>query len=119
LNAAPLPPPTVEDAAERRHLEGEIAVLDRHVGPDGCHNLCLRENLSMPLDEHAEQIESAPADRRRRQHPKVISPEQAAAVELEPREQENVASGERAHLSISRRRERSEPRRKPAREPIF
>ncbi|HKD39543.1 MAG TPA: hypothetical protein VKB87_04550 [Myxococcaceae bacterium] len=89
----------IEDAAKCRYLKREVAVLDRHIGPDGGHDLCFRQNLAMMLDQDGEQIEGSPAERKRRQNPTLAAPKEAPLIELKAREQKAAALRQRAHAT--------------------
>src|ERR1700730_11084677 len=65
LDAASLRSPLIENAAKRRDLDREVAVLDHHSRPDGGDDLALRDETARPLDQHTEQIERPRADRDR------------------------------------------------------
>ncbi len=51
--AAPLP----KGLAQRRHMDGEVALLDGLVGPDTRQQIVLRGQLPAVLDERHEEIE--------------------------------------------------------------
>jgi hypothetical protein len=95
----------VEDAAERRYLESQVAVLDDHLGPDSGHDFRLRKDLLAMLNQHAQQVESAAANRHRGQNAALIPTKQPAPVEVKPIEQKKFAPSERVHASVSQARE--------------
>src|SRR5215471_9047918 len=103
LNATALRSSPVENAAERRYLESQVALLDGHLGPDSGHDFRLRTDLVVMLNQHAQQVESATANRYRGQNPALIPTKQPAPVEVKPLEQENFALSERVHASVSPR----------------
>ena len=82
----------IEDCAERRDLNEEVSLLDRHLGPDGGHDLFLGNDVASSLDQYGEKVERARPDRDRREDAKVVAPEQSAAAAVEPKvgEQENI-----------------------------
>jgi hypothetical protein len=69
----------IKDRAKRRDLNEEVSLLDRHLGPDGGHDLFLRNDVAPSLDQHGEKVESARPDHDRRKDAKVAAPEQPAA----------------------------------------
>ncbi len=40
----------IEDAAQRRNLDGQVAFPDHHSGPDGLHNRLFRDQLPLPVN---------------------------------------------------------------------
>ena len=65
----------IEDRAKRRDLNEEVTLLDRHLGPDGGHDLFLRNDVASSFDQHAEKVERARPDRDRREGAMVVAPE--------------------------------------------
>jgi len=106
LDAASLRSPAIEDAAKRRDLDGQIVVLDHRSRPDGGHDLVFRDEIAVGSDQHTEHVERSRADRDCYEHSAFIPPEQAAPVEAKAPEQENLAGGERPHVSSPYGRER-------------
>lgn len=51
------------------------------------------------LDKYAQQVESAATDRYRGQSATLVTPEQAAPIELESLEQEDLTAAERVYAS--------------------
>jgi hypothetical protein len=92
----------IEDVPKRRDLNDQVIILDYRPRPDGNHDLVLRDQIPLPLDQHAEHVERARADRHRHENTTFTPPEQAAPVETETPEQENVGRGECVHASASR-----------------
>ena len=82
----------VEDRAKRRDLNEEVALLDRHPGPDGRHDLFLRNDVAASFNQHGEKVERARPDHDRREGTMVVEPEKPAAGAIQPEvgEQENV-----------------------------
>jgi hypothetical protein len=80
----------IEHTAQRRNLDGQVVILDHRSRPGGGHNLVPREEISRSLKQDAEHIERTRADFDRRQSGIFIPAEQAAPVQTEPLEQENV-----------------------------
>jgi hypothetical protein len=74
VDVALLCAPPIEDAAKRRDLDREVAVLDHHSRPDGGDDLALRDETARPLDQHTEQIERPRADRDRHENTAGITP---------------------------------------------
>ena len=70
---------SIEDRAKRRDLNEEVSLLDRHLGPDGGHNLFLGNDVASSLDQHAEKVERARSDRDRPEGAMVVAPKQPAA----------------------------------------
>ena len=84
LDAARRRPPAVERRAERRDLHEEVALCDRRPGPDGRHDLFLRDSVSPSGDQVRRGGGArAPRPQRGRRRP-VVAPEQSAAGEVEP-----------------------------------
>ena len=99
LNAAPFRSSLIENPAERGDLDGQVGVLDHRPPPDGRHDLFFRDQFARPLDEHAQNIERAGADRQRNKNTVLVAPGQTLTVPIEAKfvEQENVGRGEHAH----------------------
>jgi hypothetical protein len=55
LDQALLLPIPIENAAQRRDLHGQVGFLDSCSGPDRLHNLVLRDQLSLTLDEEGQE----------------------------------------------------------------
>jgi hypothetical protein len=89
--------PLVEDAAKRRDLDGEVIVLDDRSRPDSSHDLVLWDEIPIALNKDAEHVEGSRADHHRDEDSAFIAPGQAAPIETEALEQENVAAGTRLH----------------------
>src|SRR5271165_2013362 len=83
LNAAPLRPPLIQDPAKRGYLDSQVAVLDHRSRPNGSDELVFRNEIPRPLDDHAEDVEGARADRDRNEITAFISPEKTAAAPIE------------------------------------
>ena len=63
---------SIEDRAKHRDLYEEIALLDRHLGPNGSHDLFFRNDLAPSFDQHSEKVVRAGPDHDQRQ---IIAPE--------------------------------------------
>jgi hypothetical protein len=102
LNAASLRSPEIEYAAERRDLDGQVGVLDRHPLPNGGHDLFLQDEFTGSFDEHAKNIEGSRANHHRNENAAFIASRQTLAPSIEAKflEQKNVGSGE--HVQASR-----------------
>src|SRR5206468_11066478 len=81
----------VEGTAKRRNLHCDVGALD-HPRPDGVQDLVLRDDIPIPVDQKAEDVEGAGTDRDRNQVAAVILARQQAAapVEMEAAESEQV-----------------------------
>jgi hypothetical protein len=83
LDAAPLCSPVIEDPAQRCDLDVEVAVFDRRPRPDGVYDVGSRDEIPRPLDQHAENVEGARADRHRSEHTPRIPPVQNTTTPVE------------------------------------
>src|SRR3984893_2154384 len=83
LDAAALFSVLIEDAAQRRNLDRQVAFLDHRSGPHGFHDRVFRDQLPWPLDQQAEQVERTCADRDWRGDTRLVKSEQIAAAEIE------------------------------------
>jgi hypothetical protein len=94
LDAASPGSSVVEGATERQDLDRQVTVRDYNTRPDGSHDLVFRNEVAMPLDEHAEYVERARPDRHRNKSALLVGPKQTAAppIETKPLEQENPAA---------------------------
>jgi hypothetical protein len=90
LDAAARRAVSIENAAKRSDLHVQIVVLNHCCRPDGGDNLVPREEIARPTEQHTEHVESARADFDRNRSGTFIPPAQAAPVETELLEQENV-----------------------------
>jgi len=98
LDAAPVRPPAIEHRAKGRNLHRQIAGLDHRSGPDSGDDLVLGDDLARRLDQYAQNVERARADRDRDEGADVIAPIEAAApVEAEVLEQKNLRRSEPLH----------------------
>src|SRR5262249_56413954 len=103
--AAPGPGGGAEARAQRGDGAGGFPPLEDGAGPWGVNDIALRDSLPPPLDEQAEQIERARADRDGYSATRLIQPEQssAAAIEAKPLKKKNVARTELIHALAPRR----------------
>ena len=76
---------SIEDRAERRDLNEEVSLLDRHLWPDGGHDLFLGNDVAPSLDQNAEKVERARSDRDGRKGAMVVATEQPAARGVKPK----------------------------------
>jgi hypothetical protein len=104
LDAAALSAVLIEDAAQRRDLDRQIAFLDYRSGPHGLHDRIFRNQLPWPLDQQAEQAERTRANHDRYSDTRPVQPEQIAADEIETEafEEKNVSRIEPVHALVSR-----------------
>src|SRR5205085_4485141 len=63
FNQGAFRPAIVEDTAQARDLDGQVAVFDHCPGPDHVHDLISRDEIAGAIDQYAENIEGSPADR--------------------------------------------------------
>jgi hypothetical protein len=101
LDTTAFRPTLIEDAAQRCDLDGQVVVLDHGSRPDRSHDLVLRDEIAMSLDEYPKHLEGARPDRDRDEHLAFILSEQPAAVETEGLEQKSLADGEHFHATVS------------------
>jgi hypothetical protein len=99
LDTTALRPTRIEDAAQRRDLDGQVIALDRGSRPDSRHGLVLRDEIAFRGNEHTKQVERARADGYGDEYPAFIQQEQAPPVEAKALEQKYRAAGERLHAS--------------------
>jgi len=101
LDAAPLRPALVEDAAQRSDVYGEIALLDDGPVPHRGGNLVLRNQLTALVKQQRENVERAGAEGNRDVGAVLAAPEQAAPAAVEPKvpELEYIRRGESLHAS--------------------
>jgi len=97
LNAATVRAVLIEDTPQRGDLDRQVIVFDDDSRPCGRHDLVPRNEVAGTVEEYAQDVERARAKFHRSERGVSISPEQAAPVELEPIELENVGRGERRH----------------------
>ena len=95
----------VENSTECRDLHGQIGSLNDRPPPNRRHDLLFRDETTVPLDKHTENIESSWADRYRNENAAVIAPRQTLipAIEAKFLEQKNVGRGEHALSPFSSR----------------
>jgi len=103
LDTTAIRPTPIEDAAKRCDLDGEVVVLDHGPRPDRSHDLVLRDEIAVSLDENTKHVERARADRDCDEHLAFIPLKQTPPVETEALEQEHLAGGERFHATVSLR----------------
>src|ERR1044071_1102108 len=89
----------VQGAAQGRYLDRQIAFFDGHSRPDLGDNLILWDEFTRSLEQNPQYLFRARADFQRDQPAVLGSPEQAAAVETEALEQEDVGRAKRAPAS--------------------
>ena len=70
---------SVEDIAKRRYLKEEVGLLDRHLRPDGGHDLIFRNDEAPLFDQNGEKIKRARTDLDWRERRMTIASEQSAA----------------------------------------
>jgi hypothetical protein len=90
----------IEHAPKRRHLDGEVIVLDHYPRPHGGHHLVLRNKIASGGHEHTKHVERACTDRDSDEHLAFIPPEQTTPVEAKAPEQESIAGAERLHARL-------------------
>ena len=80
----------IEDAAQGRNLDRQIALPDGGSGPHRLHDPVPGDQLAGPFDQEGQHIESARAERNRRDAARLIELEQTAAIEAEAFENQDV-----------------------------
>src|SRR6516162_7314656 len=98
LDAAPIQSPLIEHPTKRRDLHSQVTVVDHGFGPDGGEEVVFRDDLTRPLDQHAENVERTRADRDGDEGAIIIVPKQTAApIEPEALEQKQLRGNEPLH----------------------
>jgi hypothetical protein len=57
-----LPRICIQHSPQRGDLDGQVVGLDRDIGPDGIHDLALRDNLAAAIHQQAKDPKRAGAD---------------------------------------------------------
>ena len=89
--------PAAIRAMQGRNLDVEVVVPDDRPRPGGGHDLVPQEELARPPQQHPQHLERTRADFDPRQRGIFTPTEQAAPVQPEPLEQENVGRAKRFH----------------------
>jgi hypothetical protein len=94
----------IEDAAQRRDLDREIAFLNHRSRPDDTHDLVLRYEIARAVDQGAQHGKGAGADADRQVLRLIVASgeDAASAVEAERAEQVDVGRTERVHCYDAR-----------------
>jgi hypothetical protein len=91
---------TVQHAAERRDLNGEIGFLDHDARPDGGHDFILRDEVARPLDHNTEHVERTGAEFNGRGIATLGASEQSAAAPVEAELAEHNSIGRAGHVHV-------------------